>query len=91
MLHTEFNIINVKCSGCENQINSKIKSIDGVEDIKIDVENSRAALTYNNEAVLNEVEETLSKMGYPISEEDNSVFKKAKSYLSCMIGRISEE
>lgn len=91
MLHKKLNILNVKCGGCENQIKTKIGNIDGVEEITIDLENSTAKLTYNNEETLNVVVDTLSSMGYPISEEDNNMIKKAKSYVSCMVGRMSNE
>lgn len=91
MLHKELNVLNIKCGGCVNQITTKIGKIEGVEEITIDLENSTANLSYDSEETLSLVVDSLSRMGYPISEDDNGVVKKAKSYVSCMIGRMSNE
>lgn len=91
MLTKEFKLFNLKCSGCENQIKTKVNNIKGVASIKIDIGTSLAIMEYDTEATFNKVKGTLSEMGYPINEEDNSTFKKAKSYVSCMIGRITKE
>lgn len=89
MLTKEFEILNVKCSGCENQIKTKVTGMPGV--LSISIGSSLAVLEYDKEDTFKGVIELLAQMGYPINNEGNSVFKKAKSYVSCMIGRATKE
>lgn len=87
----EFKILNVKCGGCAHQINGKVTKINGVNSFSVDIETGNAVIEYNTEDTFVKVEEALAKMGYPTHEEDNTTLKKAKSYVSCMIGKVTKE
>ncbi len=79
---------NLKCGGCANTITNKLTDIEGVSNISINVEESLITLNCN-EIILEKVKETLKKAGYPEDGEANSLGSKAKSYVSCAIGKMS--
>ena len=49
-----------------------------------------AIVTFESSAeIANTVKTSLAKMGYPALDEENSTVAKAKSFVSCAIGKIS--
>ena len=82
-------IENLKCVGCANTITKGLQSINGVEDLNVNVEASQVGFTLSDQTILSSVKEKLSKMGYPEVGNPNSVLKQAKSFVSCVIGRIN--
>ena len=87
MMKTNIKIENLKCGGCAATIKKGISSIQGVEDVAIDVENS--IVTISSEAsTLDAVKTKLSKLGYPEVGGENTLVHKAKSFVSCAVGRI---
>lgn len=85
----EIYIENLKCGGCANTIINGLNSIKGVDNVNVDVENSLVALT-SNEATLVLVKEKLSKLGYPKVGDKNTVLHKAKSFVSCAVGKVNK-
>ncbi len=83
-------IQNLKCHGCANTITKGLKKIKGVSDLSVDVEKSTVSFRGSDLKVVELVKSKLSKLGYPEVDENNSTFQKAKSYVSCAIGRINE-
>lgn len=79
---------NLKCGGCANTITNKLKDIEGVSNITINVDESLITLICN-QITLEKVKEILKKSGYPEDGEANSLGSKAKSYVSCAIGKMS--
>lgn len=88
MIH-EIEVENIKCSGCINSIKSKLLKLYGVQDVSVDLEKElvtiESASTEDSKYI-----EALSCMGYP-PKGQNNLFKKASSYVSCAIGRISDD
>ena len=84
-------IENLKCGGCANTIKKGLLKLNGVSDVVININSSEVTIPTDDEAVLIKVKEKLSSMGYPELGEDNTVMKKAKSYVSCAVGRIHIE
>ncbi len=80
-------IENLKCGGCAATIKKGLLSLEDVNDIEIDVENSLVKITSEKEDVL-AVKEKLSKLGYPPVGDKNTVLHKAKSFVSCAVGRM---
>lgn len=78
---------NLKCSGCANTITNKLNEIEDVSNITVNVEESLITLNCN-EIILEKVKETLKKAGYPEDGQINSLGSKAKSYVSCAIGKM---
>ena len=88
-MKTIIEIQNLKCGGCEKTITDNLSKIAGVSDVIVDHETSTVNLEYVSEDSLRKVIEKLSKLGYPVTGEKNDIGKKATSYVSCMIGKIT--
>lgn len=82
------NIQNLKCGGCAATITKSLSTIDGVSEVKVDNENENVSFQTDNETLVQKVKSTLQKLGYPSTDEENTILAKAKSYVSCAIGRI---
>ena len=80
-------IENLKCGGCAATIKKGLLSLDGVKNVAVSVESSEVTYEANEDAAA-AVKEKLSKMGYPIVGDKNSLGHKAKSFVSCAIGRM---
>lgn len=89
MIYTE-PILNVKCGGCVKSISKSINDIPGVTNVSVDLENATIQFETNEASNFDLVKTKLESLGYPMDEEHNSLFKKAKSYVSCAIGRMEE-
>ena len=57
--------------------------------MSVNVEESSVFFDYTIEEKLIEVKEKLKALGYPEDGEVNTIGAKAKSYVSCAIGKIS--
>jgi len=87
---TTIQVQNLKCHGCANTITKAIEKIEGVADLTVDVEKSTLVFSAHNAETVATVKTKLSRLGYPEMDADNSNFQKAKSYVSCAIGRIND-
>lgn len=85
---------NIKCGGCANGIKQKLSTIDGVENVTVEVEAGQVDFdiaTDEQELVTSEVKQTLLAMGYPEKgsvEGLKAAGAKAKSYVSCAVGKM---
>lgn len=84
---TNIQIENLKCGGCASTIKKGISTINGVNEVAIDLENSIVTIESEN-ADLEEIKTKLSKLGYPEVGDKNTVLHKAKSFVSCAVGRM---
>ncbi|MBT8438956.1 MAG: heavy-metal-associated domain-containing protein [Gammaproteobacteria bacterium] len=89
----QINVENIKCGGCATTIRSKLEAMDSIDKIDVDIgegivkveagEDTREAVTAK-----------LLKLGYPESGTAEGIAAakaKAKSFVSCAVGRISGE
>jgi copper chaperone len=83
----EIEIENLKCGGCAATIKKGLLSIKGVDDIVINIEDSIVSIETKGD-VLIAVKEKLSKLGYPEVGDKNTVLHKAKSFVSCAVGKM---
>ncbi len=88
-MNTTIKIQNLKCGGCANTITSKLNDVDGISNTTVDVEQEAVSFDFENESNLETVTLTLKKLGYPVIGDENSFGLKAKSYVSCAIGKVS--
>ena len=88
-MKTTVEIQNLKCNGCASTINNKLSTIENINTISVDVENSSVSFEYDTEDTLEIVKKELHKLGYPLVGEDNKLQTKAKSYVSCAIGKMN--
>jgi copper chaperone len=83
----EIFVENIKCAGCMTSIKHALLKIKGIVKVEIDKDEEKVSLT-GDQYQLSEVIDSLNGMGYP-QKGENSVFKQAKSYVSCAIGKMS--
>jgi len=88
-----FQVQNVKCSGCAHTLKEKLSPIFG--EIEVDLEKEpreiRLDIDDNQRDLLSK---TLKDLGYPLVGEKlgfvESGSAKAKSFVSCAIGKINQ-
>lgn len=83
-------IQNLKCSGCESTITKKLRTLPFVNNLEINVDNNTVSFDALPPEEAEQVVLKLSELGYPVLDKKNSLRKKAKSYISCAIGRIQK-
>ncbi len=84
---------NIKCGGCASHIKGKIASLKGVSLVEVDVEAGQVMGEMDMD-VLALIRNTLEKLGYPepgTQDGLEALGSKAKSYVSCAIGKINKE
>ena len=84
-------IENLKCGGCVSTVKKGLLSVDGIDQVEVDLENSKVMIPAKEEQVLIKAKEKLSKMGYPEIGDTNTILHKAKSFVSCANGRMNPE
>ena len=87
IMTTTIQIENLKCGGCASTIKKGISVINGVNEVTVDVENSIVTID-NENADMKEIKTKLSKLGYPEVGDKNTVLHKAKSFVSCAVGKM---
>ena len=81
---------NIKCGGCANSIRGRLLEQGLAHSVEVDVEHGRVAVDGNPEWRQQAVD-ALARMGYPevgSVEGMKAAAAKAKSFVSCAIGRI---
>ncbi len=85
MVH-QIQVENIKCGGCMNSIKNALNQLPLVDEVTIDKDTE--TITVNGDVVLSILIEKLNALGYP-EKGKNTPLKKAKSYVSCAIGKMS--
>ncbi|OGD66965.1 hypothetical protein A2442_00150 [Candidatus Campbellbacteria bacterium RIFOXYC2_FULL_35_25] len=77
-------VLNIKCGGCEKMITDTLEK-EGFSNISVNAPSGEISFTGGE----GKVEKILSNLGYPKegSPEAESFLKKAKSYMSCLVGK----
>jgi copper chaperone CopZ len=90
-----FEIDNVRCGGCVNTITKTLEN-DGFSEVTVDLscEPRKITLEISDEAQVAHLRSILKRLGYPFSDEEvgyaTSTVLKAKSIVSCAVGKFSE-
>ena len=79
---------NLKCGGCERTIINKLSSIEGIEHVTINQKEASVSFQYKDERLIGITCELLSRLGYPVIGDRNNFGIKAKSYVSCAVGKL---
>ena len=77
-MNTKLEIQNLKCHGCANTISTRLKNIDGIDEIIVNNDDNTVAFTHESQKQLDEAKTLLSKLGYPIVGDNNPITKKSK-------------
>lgn len=86
--HQIFQVENIKCGGCMQTITKGLHQINTGYEVHIDSVNGQVVIDSESEIEQEAIIHALDQMGYPISGENNT-WKKAKSYVSCAVGRMT--
>jgi copper chaperone len=84
---------NIKCGGCASTIRSKLELIDGVSGVDVKVEDGIVSIDAA-EDTREAVTARLYTLGYPESGTAEGIAAakaKAKSFVSCAVGRLSND
>ena len=87
----DISVENIKCGGCASTITSKLNAMEVVDSCEVDVEQGIVSIV-GDEANRAEVAQLLLKLGYPESgtaEGLKAAAAKAKSFVSCAVGRMN--
>lgn len=84
----EIKVENIKCNGCATSIKNGLLKIEGVHDVNINIENGTVSLETETNVDKEKIVAKLHSMGYP-EPGKGSGLTTATSYVSCMIGRVS--
>ena len=87
-MKASFEIQNLKCGGCANTILSRLNQLSGISEVVVDNDTDTVEFDYQSNTHLEKAISQLSKLGYPVVGESNPVTKKAKSFVSCAMGRM---
>jgi copper chaperone CopZ len=88
-MESTLNIQNLKCGGCAHTITTRLEALEGISNVVVNNNTHSVAFNYTEAKELESAKSLLSTLGYPVEGESNPVTKKAKSFVSCAIGRIN--
>ncbi len=89
-MESTLKIQNLKCGGCANTIVTQLSKLAGISNVNVNNDTDEVDFNYQSEDELESVKKKLSDLGYPMVGESNPLPKKAKSFVSCAIGRMTK-
>ncbi|WP_211230191.1 heavy-metal-associated domain-containing protein [Thiomicrorhabdus chilensis] len=94
----EIAVENIKCGGCANSIRNQLLKLEGVEQVEVDIERGAVSLEPVQSASIEPLREqaaaSLLALGYPqvgSVEGLRATGAKAKSFVSCAVGKITDK
>ena len=87
-----FEVENIKCGGCARSIERALKEVQQVSTVGVDVDAGRVTVSAQAD-VREPVREALLRLGYPergAASGAAALGAKAKSFVSCAIGRFTD-
>lgn len=94
MIELEISVENIKCGGCANSITAGLMEDPHVMQVQVDVVNGSVWLEIEDAGSRDAIVQRLTKMGYPETgsvEGLDSMKAKAKSFVSCAVGKLSDD
>jgi len=88
-----FEVLNIKCGGCARSIERALRADPRVTSVEVDVPAGLVSVEAAAEAI-DEARATLLRLGYPeagTAEGIAALKAKAKSFVSCAVGRLQSE
>ena len=93
-MQKSFKVLNIKCGGCANTIKESLKNEFGEVDVDLMQEPRVVTLKIKDEETELSFRKKMKSLGYPMEDEDLGTFAKgglkAKSFISCAIGKINQ-
>jgi copper chaperone CopZ len=78
---------NIRCGGCANSIKKELSKL--FKSVEVDIDGKKVTVSVIDEQEIQKGAESLKKLGYPLIGEDSGMLDKAKSFVSCAVGKIS--
>lgn len=88
-METTIQIQDLKCSGCANTILTQLSKLNGITKVTVNNDSDQVSFIHNSDKDFDVAKKKLSDLGYPMIGEANTLPKKAKSFVSCAVGRMS--
>ena len=85
---TTLNVNNIKCGGCAASIINKLSKIEGISEVHVDPDTREVKFNATTKNSTEKARTSLAQMGY--SEEDPNMLQTAKSYISCIVGKMKK-
>ena len=89
-MESTLQIQNLKCGGCAHTIKTRLNDIEGIGNATIDHTTHTVSFNHSNDQQVETAISLLSSLGYPIEGASNPFSKKAKSFVSCAVGRMNK-
>jgi len=92
-MNYEISVENIKCGGCAGTIIKKVNELDGVDSTEVKIEAGIVKIE-GGEGIREALVATLLKHGYPetgTAEGMAAAKAKAKSFVSCAVGRLNAD
>ena len=89
----EIRVDNIKCSGCAGTIIKKLTALATISDVNVDVKQGIVQII-GDDLARSEVSVLLETLGYPESGTSRgmaSAKAKARSFVSCAVGRLGDK
>ena len=90
-----FIALNIKCGGCANTVKESLKKEFGEVEVDLEKEPRVVTVEINNEEHEQLFRKKMRALGYPMNDENLGVFTatglKAKSFVSCAVGKMNQE
>jgi copper chaperone len=89
----QINVENIKCGGCASTIRSKLEAMEVIDKVEVDIGEGIVSVEAGDDT-RKAVSAKLLKLGYPESGTAEGIAAakaRAKSFVSCAVGRISGE
>ena len=89
-MNSVIQVENIKCGGCAATIKKNLLTDKRISNVEVDVEQGLVTITTSEDAVA-DYKAALMKMGYPESGTAEGIAAaraKAKSFVSCAIGKV---
>jgi len=87
---TTLEIQNLKCGGCAHTIISQLNALKGIQNVGVVTETNTVTFENSSVGAVEIATKRLSELGYPVNGDANSIGKKAKSFVSCAVGRMAK-
>lgn len=87
-MNTTLTIQNLKCGGCANTIINKLSALKNISNVEVNVDTSEVSFEHSSNEEIILVNDKLASLGYPVEGDKNSVVSKAKSFVSCAVGKM---
>nr|WP_321236995.1 heavy-metal-associated domain-containing protein [uncultured Psychroserpens sp.] len=88
-MESTLQIQNLKCGGCAHTITTRLENLEGINTVNVDNASHTVSFNYNEAQQLDAAITLLSTLGYPVEGASNPLTKKAKSFVSCAVGRLN--